>query len=143
MKTASLTLLELERWLALQIAGVYRHTMDSALDQTPATAWQHGLAQRPRSARQPQDRERFFLGLCPSNVGRFGAASAFFTCTIGTTYSVRGLDVPRSVSLSSTILVTFRESIGRISRATTGQFRTATARYRRSACGSMTKSCAH
>jgi hypothetical protein len=58
---------------------------------------------------------------CPSlwNVGRFGAtASAFFTYTIGTTYSVRGLDVPRRVRLSSTISVTFRESIGRISRAT-------------------------
>jgi putative transposase len=64
-KTASLTLLELERWLALQIAGVYHHTVHSALHQTPAAAWQRGLAQRPRPARQPQDRERFFLDFLP------------------------------------------------------------------------------
>ena len=41
-KKASLTLLELERWLALQIAGVYHHTVHSALHQTPAAAWQRG-----------------------------------------------------------------------------------------------------
>jgi len=64
-KTASLTLLELERWLALQIAGVYHHTVHSALHQTPAAAWQRGLAQRLRPARQPQDRERFFLDFLP------------------------------------------------------------------------------
>jgi putative transposase len=64
-KKASLTLLELERWLALQIAGVYHHTVHSALRQTPAAAWQHGLAQRARPARQPQDRERFFLDFLP------------------------------------------------------------------------------
>ncbi len=68
-KTASLTLLELERWLALQIAGVYHHTVHSALHQTPANAWQHGLAQRPRPARQPQDRERFFLDFLPVATG--------------------------------------------------------------------------
>ena len=64
-KRASLTLLELERWLALEIVGVYHHTVHSSLHQTPATAWQRGLAQRPRPARQPQDRERFFLDFLP------------------------------------------------------------------------------
>ena len=64
-KTASLTLLELERWLALEIVGVYHHTVHSSLHQTPAAAWQHGLAQRHRPARQPQDRERFFLDFLP------------------------------------------------------------------------------
>jgi Mu transposase, C-terminal len=46
--------------------GVYHHTVHSSLHQTPAAAWQHGLAQRSRPARQPQDRERFFLDFLPT-----------------------------------------------------------------------------
>jgi hypothetical protein len=37
---ASLTLAELERWLALQIAGVYHFSIHSALGKTPLAAWQ-------------------------------------------------------------------------------------------------------
>src|SRR6516165_681924 len=64
-KAAALTLPELERWLALQIAGVYHHTVHSALRQPPAMAWEHGLVQRVRPPRHPQDRERFFLDFLP------------------------------------------------------------------------------
>jgi hypothetical protein len=60
-KAAALTLPELERWLALQIAGVYHHSVHSALRQPPAMAWENGLVQRARPPRHPQDRERFFL----------------------------------------------------------------------------------
>jgi hypothetical protein len=38
---AVLTLPELERWLALQIAGVYHLTVHSALSKTPVAAWFH------------------------------------------------------------------------------------------------------
>jgi putative transposase len=42
-KTARLTLAELERWLALQIAGVYHHSIHSALQGLPIKAWMEGL----------------------------------------------------------------------------------------------------
>jgi putative transposase len=64
-KGAALTLNELERWLALQILGVYHQSVHATLGRTPAAAWQEGLAQRPRPVRQPQDRERFFLDFLP------------------------------------------------------------------------------
>jgi putative transposase len=43
-KHALLTLPELERWLALQIAGVYHLSVHSALGKTPMAAWQAGIA---------------------------------------------------------------------------------------------------
>jgi putative transposase len=64
-KAAALTLHELERWLALQILGVYHQSAHAALGRTPAMAWQEGLARRPRPVRQPQSRERFFLDFLP------------------------------------------------------------------------------
>jgi hypothetical protein len=38
----TLTLAELERWLALQIAGVYHLSVHSALGKAPLAAWQEG-----------------------------------------------------------------------------------------------------
>lgn len=64
-KGAVLTLNELERWLALQILGVYHQSVHATLGRTPAVVWQEGLARRPRSVRQPLDRERFFLDFLP------------------------------------------------------------------------------
>ena len=72
-KAAALTLPELERWLALQIAGVYHHTVHSALRQPPAMAWEHGLFQGVRPPRHPQDRERFFLDFLPFHGAREGS----------------------------------------------------------------------
>jgi hypothetical protein len=63
--SAVLTLNELERWLALQIVGVYHQSVHATLGRTPAAVWQEGLARRPRPVREPQDRERFFLDFLP------------------------------------------------------------------------------
>jgi putative transposase len=65
-KAAALTLPELERWLALQIVGVYHQRVHAGLGRPPAAAWQEGLERRPRPVRQPQDRERFFLDFLPA-----------------------------------------------------------------------------
>jgi hypothetical protein len=40
----------LERWLALQIAGVYHLTVHSALGKTPLAAWEEGLAKRKQQS---------------------------------------------------------------------------------------------
>jgi putative transposase len=62
---AALTLSELERWLTLEIAGVYHHAVHTALGTSPLTAWQTGLARRPAAPRQPADRHTFFLDFLP------------------------------------------------------------------------------
>jgi putative transposase len=56
---------ELERWLTLEIAGVYHHAVHTALGTSPLTAWQTGLARRPAAPRQPADRQTFFLDFLP------------------------------------------------------------------------------
>ena len=62
---ACLTLLELERWLALQITGVYHQAVHSVLGRPPIVAWQEGLALRRRPPRLPADPETFFLDFLP------------------------------------------------------------------------------
>jgi putative transposase len=42
--TATLTLSELEQWLATAIVGVYHKDIHRTLGSTPAAAWAHGLA---------------------------------------------------------------------------------------------------
>jgi len=64
-KKACLTLPELERWLALQIAGVYHQSIHSALLKSPIQAWKDGLARRSRPPRYPSDRDQFFLDFLP------------------------------------------------------------------------------
>ena len=64
-KTACLTLPELECWLALQIAGIYHHSVHSALNKPPIQAWSEGLARGLRQPRQPADAESFFLDFLP------------------------------------------------------------------------------
>ena len=63
---AVLTLPELERWLALQIAGVYHLTVHSALGQTPLEAWREGVAKRKQPLRYPPSAEEFFLDFLPA-----------------------------------------------------------------------------
>ena len=63
---AVLTLPELERWLALQIAGVYHLTLHSALDKTPLAAWGEGVAKRKQPLRYPVNAEEFFLDFLPA-----------------------------------------------------------------------------
>jgi putative transposase len=64
-KRATLTLFELERWLALQIAGVYHLSIHSALGKTPLAAWQED-AETMTPPRDPLDETEFFLSFLPA-----------------------------------------------------------------------------
>jgi putative transposase len=63
---ASLTLPELERWLALQIAGVYHLSIHSALGMSPLAAWQAQVETMTSSLRDPLDETEFFLSFLPA-----------------------------------------------------------------------------
>ena len=63
---AALTLPELERWLAIQIAGVYHLTVHSALGKAPLEAWREGVAERKQPLRYPLSAEQFFLDFLPA-----------------------------------------------------------------------------
>jgi putative transposase len=63
---AVLTMPEFERWLALQIAGVYHLAVHSALGKTPLEAWQEGVAKRKQPLRYPPDATEFFLDFLPA-----------------------------------------------------------------------------
>jgi putative transposase len=65
-RRAALTLPELERWLALEIAGVYHLSVHSALGRTPLAAWQEGVAQRKQALRYPLSTEEFFQDFLPA-----------------------------------------------------------------------------
>jgi putative transposase len=67
---AVLSLPELERWLALQIAGVYHLSEHSALGKTPLAAWQEGVAARKQPIRYPANAEEFFLDFLPAQARR-------------------------------------------------------------------------
>ena len=63
---AALTLPELERWLALQIAGVYHVSIHSHLGTSPQEAWNAGIAQRKQPTRHPASDNEFFLDFLPA-----------------------------------------------------------------------------
>ena len=63
---AVMTLKELERWLALEILGVYHKSVHSALHQPPEQAWEQRIATRPAPIRHPQDPGRFLLDFLPA-----------------------------------------------------------------------------
>ncbi len=63
---ARLTLPELERWLALQIAGVYHLSIHSGLGTTPLAAWTEGIPKRKHPRRYPPDETEFFLDFLPA-----------------------------------------------------------------------------
>jgi putative transposase len=63
---AALTLPELERWLTLQIAGVYHLSVHSALGKAPLTAFQEGVVKRKQPPRFPVSGEEFFLDFLPA-----------------------------------------------------------------------------
>lgn len=63
---ASLTMPELERWLALQIAGVYHLSIHSALGMSPQAAWQAQVEAAKYSLRDPMDETEFFLSFLPA-----------------------------------------------------------------------------
>jgi hypothetical protein len=57
---------ELERWLALQVGGVYRQSVPASLLKPPAATWEDGLARRRKALRKPEDPQTFFLDFLPS-----------------------------------------------------------------------------
>jgi putative transposase len=63
---ARLTISELERWLALQIAGVYHLSVHSSLGKTPLIAWQDASKRVAPPVRQPVDPSEFFLSFLPA-----------------------------------------------------------------------------
>src|SRR3984885_11161394 len=63
---AVMTLKELERWLALEILGVYHKSVHTALRQPPEQAWKERIATRPTALRHPQDPGRFLLDFLPA-----------------------------------------------------------------------------
>jgi len=64
-KSACLTFPELDRWLALQIVGVYHQSVHSALHRPPLQAWMDGFARRSRPPRQPAEPGQFFFDFLP------------------------------------------------------------------------------
>jgi putative transposase len=65
-KRALLTLPELERWLALQIAGVYHLSVHSALRMTPLEAWKTAVGKTSSPLRYPADGTDFLLDFLPA-----------------------------------------------------------------------------
>lgn len=63
---AVMTLKELERWLALEILGVYHKSVHSALHQPPEQAWEQRIAMRPAPIRHPHDPGRFLWDFLPA-----------------------------------------------------------------------------
>jgi Mu transposase, C-terminal len=57
-----------KRWLALQIAGVYHHSVHSALHCPPIEAWRNGLSDRLHEPRLPADHEQFFRDFLPGEL---------------------------------------------------------------------------
>jgi putative transposase len=63
-KQATLTMTELERWLALEILGRYHKSIHSALQMPPLGAWEKGM--RARGAlRQIKNARQFFCDFLP------------------------------------------------------------------------------
>ena len=63
-KQATMTMPELERWLALEILGRYHRSVHSALHTPPLAAWQKGLQVRG-ALRQVQHGRHFFCEFLP------------------------------------------------------------------------------
>src|SRR6516225_9721011 len=66
---AVLTLAELERWLALPIAGVYHLWKHSALGKTPLDAWQKALPSESHRFAFRRARKSSFSISCPPSRG--------------------------------------------------------------------------
>jgi len=62
---AVLSLKELERWIALQILGIYHKSVHSSLGCSPEDAWNQQILTRHSPVRHPQDARRFLLDFLP------------------------------------------------------------------------------
>ena len=65
-KQATMTMAELERWLALEILGRYHRSVHSALHMPPLVAWEKGIRARGR-LRQVQHARHFFCEFLPGD----------------------------------------------------------------------------
>lgn len=63
---AILTISELERWLALQIAGVYQLSLHSSLGAAPLATWQESMSRLASPVRKLVDPTEFFLSFLPA-----------------------------------------------------------------------------
>lgn len=63
-KKATMTMVELERWLALEILGRYHKSVHSALRLPPLTAWEKGIRTRG-PLRQVENAKQFFCDFLP------------------------------------------------------------------------------
>lgn len=64
-KRAVMTLKEIERWLTLEILGVYHKSVHSALRQPPEHVWKERISIKPEPVRHPRDPGRFLLDFLP------------------------------------------------------------------------------
>jgi putative transposase len=62
---ATMTLAELEAWLAWQISGVYHLQVHSAIRCTPLSAWKTAIERMRKPIREPSDPKRFYLDFLP------------------------------------------------------------------------------
>jgi putative transposase len=62
---AVMTLKELERWLALEILGIYHKSVHSALREPPEHAWTSHMVERDAPIRHPHNPSRFLLDFLP------------------------------------------------------------------------------
>jgi putative transposase len=62
---AVMTLRELESWLALQIAGVYHHTVHRGLKQAPIGAWRQAITKSKNIVRLPRRPDQFYVDFLP------------------------------------------------------------------------------
>lgn len=64
-KTASLTLAELEQWLATAIVGLYHQETHRGLGTTPLAAWERSVSQDILASRRVTDPKRFLIDFLP------------------------------------------------------------------------------
>jgi hypothetical protein len=64
--TATMTLRELEAWLALEIVGVYHARVHRSLGAPPNSVWAAAIAPAPAPARTPTDPRRFLIDFLPA-----------------------------------------------------------------------------
>ena len=60
-----MTLVELERWLALQVGGVYHQSVHASLLKPPVAAWEDGLRADAKHFENPKIPKKFFLDFLP------------------------------------------------------------------------------
>ena len=71
-KEATMTLEELEIWLAWQIAGVYHAQPHATLKVSPLEAWREGTASMNQTIRHPKDAKAFYIDFLPYECRRIG-----------------------------------------------------------------------